>query len=118
MIFTFYASFLFIIVFFVLTFVIVSLNSLVVEINYDISKKAPYECGFQPFDNDIQQFDIKYYLVSLLFLIFDVETIFIIPYITVMSWSNSFIFCNILLFLFLLFLGLFYEWKNNFLDWE
>ena len=92
-----------------LTIVVVSLNDVLVEFREEVSKKTPYECGFQPFDNNLQQFDIKYYIVALLFLIFDVETVFLIPYVSVLNFTNLYLFFNIFIFIFILFLGLFYE---------
>jgi len=119
MLYSLQAPLMFIIVMFVLTAVIISVNSLVSYTNHmDFSKRSPYECGFQPFDNNIQQFDIKYYLVALLFLLFDIETIFLIPFVNIINTGSLFIFYNIIFFLLTLFIGLFYEWKNNFLDWE
>lgn len=118
MIYSFQAPILFILIVFLLTFLVVNLNGALIEPTLDFNKKSPYECGFQPFDDNIQQFDIKYYLVALLFLLFDIETIFLIPYINIINTSNLFVFYNFFFFMFVLFVGLFYEWKNNFLDWE
>lgn len=107
------------VVVFVLTLVVISLNDAVTGFfAADFNKKSPYECGFKPFDSSLQQFDIKYYIVALLFLIFDVETLFLIPYITILNYSNLYVFYNVFFFLLVLFVGLLYEWKNNFLEWE
>ncbi len=109
MIYDLQAPLIFMIVSLTLTLLIVSTNDIFVEFRYDVNKKTPYECGFQPFDNNLQQFDIKYYLVALLFLIFDVETLFLIPYISVHNFVNLFVYYNVFFFILILFLGFLYE---------
>jgi NADH-quinone oxidoreductase subunit A len=71
--------FLFIIFLFVLTFLLIYLNYLLIQHKPNIEKDSSYECGFQAFDVIIDRFDIKYYIVALLFLIFDLELIFLLP---------------------------------------
>jgi NADH-quinone oxidoreductase subunit A len=68
-----------------------------------------YECGFQPFSNTLMNFDIKYYLIALLFLIFDVEVMFLLPWIFSLNYLNFIAFFFILFFLVLLVLGFYYE---------
>jgi len=118
MIYEYTGAAIFFFVSFVLTIVIVSLGDLFIEPTYDVNKVLPYECGFQPFDLDIQQFDIRYYLVALLFLIFDVEIAFLVPYINVYSSINIYVYLNFMFFILALLIGFIYEWKNKFLDWE
>ena len=88
------------------------------EAQPDFEKNSSYECGFQPFDFNIQQFDVKYYIVALLFLVFDVEIAFIIPFVNMLHSLNIYIYFNFLFFFYLLILGFIYEWKKNYLDWE
>jgi len=83
-----------------------------------LEKSSPYECGFQPFDYNIQKFDVKYYLIALIFLIFDLEIMFLIPAIISLSFLSYLAFFNLMLFLFLLLLGFFYEWNKGALDWN
>lgn len=101
-----------------ITFIIVSINDVLIEEAYDIEKDSAYECGFQPLDFNLQQFDVKFYTVGLLFLIFDVEIVFILPFINVMQSINFYITLNFVFFVFIFVLGLLYEWRNKFLDWE
>jgi len=88
------------------------------------SKLNPFECGFPEFDNARSRFDVKFYLVAILFLAFDIELAFMIPwgvlikckkYCSGISWPP---FIAMLLFLLVLFLGLIYEWKKGALEWE
>ncbi len=118
MIYNFYTVLIFSIVLFFLSIILVTLNDLPDNFGADYDKNSPYECGFRPFDLNLQQFDIKYYIVGLLFLIFDIETIFLLPFISIQGYCNIFIFFNMIFFIFILFIGLLYEWKNKFLDWE
>lgn len=101
-----------------ISFVITSINDVFVEEHYDVEKNSAYECGFQPIDLNLQQFDIKYYVVGLLFLIFDVEIAFLIPFINIIHVVNIFILFNFIFFMLCFFLALLYEWKNGYLDWE
>lgn len=96
-------------VLFMLSLILVTLNDITEAEAYNFEKKSAYECGFQPFDLNIQQFDIKYYLVALLFLIFDIETIFLLPFISIQGYTNTLIVYNMIFFIFILFLGLLYE---------
>ena len=88
MIYEFFDSIIFSIIAILLSFFIVSLNDLFVEESYDTEKSSAYECGFQPIDLNLQQFDVKFYVVGLLFLIFDIETVFLLPYMSVSHMLN------------------------------
>lgn len=81
-------------------------------------KISAYECGFEPFEDTRIKFDIKFYLVSLLFLIFDMEIIYLFPWLVVLYKIGIFGFFVMILFLVILFLGFFYEWWAGALDWE
>merc|ERR1711976_1006113 len=81
-------------------------------------KIKSYECGFQPFDDNRQKFDIRFYLVSLLFVIFDLEIMFLFPWVISLSSINFLGFINMFIFLLILIIGFIYEWTNGALDWE
>jgi NADH-quinone oxidoreductase subunit A len=84
----------------------------------DIEKVSAYECGFQPFEDTRIKFDVRYYLVGILFLIFDPEIMFIFPWSVI--WLTLGVFSYLILFIFiaLLFLAFFYEWFKGALLWE
>ena len=114
-----YFNILFFILFsFALAFLILWLNNSIILEDYNIEKNSPYECGFQPFNLNIQEFDVKYFLVALLFLIFDIEVIFLIPFISVFSNVDSLSFVYFLFFIIVLFFTLYYEWTLKAFDWE
>ena len=82
------------------------------------TKHLPFECGVDPTGNPRQRFSIKYFLVALLFLIFDVEAIFIYPWAVIFRKLGLFGFIEMAVFLMMLLLGLFYVWKKGALEWE
>lgn len=82
----------------------------------DTEKLSPYECGFSPFDDARQKFDVKFYLVGILFIIFDIEVSFLFPWSILELDYVSYI--AMLIFLFILTVGFIYEWKKGALDWE
>lgn len=83
----------------------------------DLSKISAYECGFNPFEDAFGRFDIKFYLVAILFLIFDLEVIFLFPWSINLYNIQFFGFWSMIFFLFFLTLGFIYEWKRGALDW-
>lgn len=82
------------------------------------AKDSPYECGFEPFENTRHRFDIKFYLVSILFIIFDLEVAFLFPWAVSLGDIGVSGFFSMLFFLFLLTIGFIYEWRKGALDWE
>lgn len=84
----------------------------------DHEKVTSYECGFQPFEDTRQKFDIKYYLVSILFIIFDLEIVFMVPWTMTFYWLSTWGTFWLMFFLFILTLGFVYEWKKGVLDWS
>ena len=102
--------FFFLVFTFILSFLILWLNNIFVIEEYDIEKNSPYECGFQPFSLNIQEFDVKYFLIALLFLIFDIEVIFLIPFISIFYSVDNTSFFYFLFFIAALFFTLYYEW--------
>ena len=83
----------------------------------DIDTEAAYECGFEPFDGARGRFDIKFYLVAILFLIFDLEVSFLFPWALSLSHTGVFGFYVMMAFLGLLTVGFLYEWMKGALDW-
>lgn len=114
----YYNIFFFIFFSLVLSCLILLLNNLFVLEYADIEKNSPYECGFQPFSLNIQEFDVKYFLIALLFLIFDIEVIFLIPFISVFSEVDNYTFFYFIFFIAVLFFTLYYEWIIKAFDWE
>ena len=81
-------------------------------------KNSPYECGFEPFDQPRKEFDIRFYLVAILFVIFDLEIIYLFPWAVTLSKIGLFGFWSMIVFLTLLTAGFIYEWKKGALEWE
>jgi NADH-quinone oxidoreductase subunit A len=81
-------------------------------------KLAPYECGFDAFDNARSPFDIRFYLVAILFIIFDLETAFLVPWAVVFRKLGWFGMVAMAIFLGLLVIGFIYEWKKGALEWD
>lgn len=81
-------------------------------------KNSPYECGFEPFDDARMPFDVRYYLVAILFIIFDLETAFLVPWAVVFRKIGWFGLVAMGVFLGLLVVGFIYEWKKGALEWE
>lgn len=101
-----------------LALVIFALSYFLIIKAYDPEKISPYECGFDPFGDARLRFNVKFYLVSLLFVIFDLEVVFLFPWSVVLPFVDLFGFFTMLFFLFLLTLGFLYEWSLGALDWE
>ncbi len=81
-------------------------------------KLAPYECGFEAFEDARMKFDVRYYLVAILFIIFDLEVAFLIPWAVVFEDVGVPGLVAMGMFLFILVLGFVYEWKKDALEWE
>ncbi len=86
--------------------------------NPDEQKNSPYECGFEAFEDSRMKFDIRYYLVAILFIIFDLEIAFLFPWAIVLDEIGVFGFWAMMLFLGVLVVGFIYEWKKGALEWE
>jgi NADH-quinone oxidoreductase subunit A len=84
----------------------------------NIEKQSPYECGFQPFEDSRIKFDVKYYLVGILYIIFDLEIMFLLPWIINFRLSNIGVFFVVSLFLIILGIGFIYEWLKGALKWS
>ena len=86
--------------------------------NPDPEKLSAYECGFEPFNDSRMEFDIRFYLVAIIFIIFDLEIAFLFPWAITLGNIGLFGFLSMMLFLFILTIGFIYEWKKGALDWE
>jgi len=84
----------------------------------DSAKNSPYECGFPAFESSRIPFDVRFYLVAILFIIFDLETAFFFPWALVLRQLGWFGFFAMMIFLGLLVIGFIYEWKRGALEWE
>lgn len=82
------------------------------------AKLSPYECGFPPFEDARLPFDVRYYLVAILFIIFDLETAFLFPWAVVLRKISWFGMAAMAVFVGLLLVGFIFEWKKGALDWE
>jgi len=84
----------------------------------DAEKLSPYECGFEAFEDSRMKFDVRYYLVAILFIIFDLEIAFLFPWAIVLDRIGMLGFSAMMLFLGVLVIGFAYEWKKGALEWE
>ena len=86
--------------------------------NPDPEKLSAYECGFEPFSDSRMEFDVRFYLVAILFIIFDLEIAFLFPWAVSLGNIGILGFSSMMIFLFILTIGFIYEWKKGALDWE
>ena len=86
--------------------------------DWDDEKLSPYECGFDSFDNERMRFDVKFYLVAILFTLFDLEIVFLFPWVVAFGDVGLFGFFSVMFFLFVLTIGFVYEWKKGALEWH
>jgi NADH-quinone oxidoreductase subunit A len=84
----------------------------------DSEKLSPYECGFEAFEDSRMKFDVRYYLVAILFILFDLEIAFLVPWAVVLDKVGLFGFGAMAIFLIILVIGFIYEWKKGALEWE
>ena len=94
------------------------LNFILSPKNPDPEKLSAYECGFEAFDDSRMEFDVRFYLVAILFIIFDLEIAFLFPWAISLGSIGVIGFWSMMLFLFVLTIGFIYEWKKGALDWE
>jgi NADH-quinone oxidoreductase subunit A len=84
----------------------------------DAAKTSPYECGFEAFDDSRMKFDVRYYLVAILFIIFDLEIAFLFPWAVSLDAIGAFGLIAMAVFLLVLVVGFIYEWKKGALEWD
>ncbi|MBA8666793.1 NADH-quinone oxidoreductase subunit A [Candidatus Jidaibacter acanthamoebae] len=101
-----------------LAFIMSILPFLLATLRGDSEKLSSYECGFEAFDAPRSKFDVRFYLVSILFIIFDLEIAFLFPWAIVIRDIGLLGFWSMIIFLVVLTIGFIYEWKKGALDWE
>src|SRR6202049_1860073 len=84
----------------------------------DAEKLSPYECGFEAFEDSRMKFDVRYYLVAILFIVFDLEIAFLFPWAVALGKLGSFGLVAMAIFLGILVVGFIYEWKKGALEWD
>jgi len=101
-----------------LALVLVGVSFIFATKKSDPEKISAYECGFDPFDDARSRFDIRFYLVAILFIIFDLEVTFLFPWAVVLNKIGLFGFWSMMVFLIILTIGFVYEWRKGALDWS
>ena len=96
----------------------IAINYIASPSNPDPEKLSAYECGFEAFDNARIEFDVRFYLVAILFIIFDLEIAFLFPWAISLGNIGLLGFYSMMVFLFILTIGFIYEWKKGALEWE
>ncbi len=114
----YFSIILFLIISLSLSFGFIVLNFLLSPNKPDPEKLSAYECGFEPFEDSRMEFDVRFYLVAILFIIFDLEIAFLFPCAISLGNIGFLGFCSMMIFLFILSVGFIYEWKKGALDWE
>ena len=109
---------LFLIIAIVLSGAFIVVNFILSPKNPDPEKLSAYECGFEPFEDSRMEFDVRFYLVAILFIIFDLEIAFLFPWAISLGNIGFLGFISMMIFLFILTVGFVYEWKKGALDWE
>ena len=94
------------------------LSKLVSPSRPDAQKNSPYECGFEAFEDARMKFDVRYYLVAILFILFDLEIAFLFPWAVVLQEIGLFGFIAMMIFLGVLVIGFIYEWMKGALEWD
>ena len=95
-----------------------ALSFIVGESKPDSEKLSAYECGFEAFGDSRMEFDVRFYLVAILFIIFDLEIAFLFPWAISLGNLGALGFWSMMIFLFILTVGFVYEWKKGALDWD
>lgn len=109
---------IFIVIAAVMSAAMVFMSLLVAKQKPDADKLSAYECGFDAFDDARHKFDVRFYLVAILFIIFDLEVAFLFPWAISLGDIGMFGFWSMVVFLGVLTVGFIYEWKKGALDWE
>jgi NADH-quinone oxidoreductase subunit A len=97
---------------------LIAIPFLIAPSHPDPEKLSAYECGFNAFGDARMKFDVRFYLVSILFIIFDLEVAFLFPWAITLRATGAFAFWSMMLFLGVLTVGFIYEWKKGALEWE
>jgi NADH-quinone oxidoreductase subunit A len=102
----------------VISVALVAVPLLIAPSNPDPEKLSSYECGFNAFGDARMKFDVRFYLVSILFIIFDLEVAFLFPWAITLGATGAFAFWSMVVFLGVLTVGFIYEWRKGALEWE
>ena len=114
----YFSIILFLLIAFILSVGFIVVNFFFSPNNPDPEKLSAYECGFEPFNDSRMEFDIRFYLVAILFIIFDLEIAFLFPWAISLGKIGFLGFISMMIFLVILTVGFIYEWKKGALDWE
>jgi NADH-quinone oxidoreductase subunit A len=114
----YFSIILFLFISIILSFGFVLANYLAAPSNPDPEKLSAYECGFEAFDDSRMEFDVRFYLVAILFIIFDLEIAFLFPWAISLGNIGALGFWSMMIFLSVLTIGFIYEWKKGALEWE
>ncbi len=102
----------------VLSLIMIIIPTIFAAYKPDKEKNSPYECGFEPFQDARIEFDVRFYLVAILFIIFDLEIIFLFPWAITLGKIGALGFWSMMVFIAILTIGFIYEWKKGALEWE
>ena len=114
----YFSVFIFLLISVALSFIIFGLSYFLAAQIGGTEKLSAYECGFEPFEDSRMEFDVRFYLVAILFIIFDLEIAFLFPWAISLGNIGLLGFSSMMIFLFILTIGFIYEWKKGALDWE
>ena len=114
----YFAIILFLFIAIILSFGFILANFLAAPSNPDPEKLSAYECGFEAFDDSRMEFDVRFYLVAILFIIFDLEIAFLFPWAISLGNIGALGYWSMMIFLSVLTIGFIYEWKKGALEWE
>jgi len=114
----YFSIILFLFIALILSFGFILANFLAAPSNPDPEKLSAYECGFEAFDDSRMEFDVRFYLVAILFIIFDLEIAFLFPWAISLGGIGALGFWSMMIFLSVLTIGFIYEWKKGALEWE
>nr|YP_010152762.1 NADH dehydrogenase subunit 3 [Aureoumbra lagunensis]QQW50410.1 NADH dehydrogenase subunit 3 [Aureoumbra lagunensis] len=114
-----YFSIMLLVMFAVILALIIFFASIIFSVNIpDTEKLSAYECGFDPYEDARNAFDVRFYIVAILFIVFDLEAMFLYPWVSVLCQLNYFGFWVMIDFLIELIIGFIYAWKIGALEWE
>ena len=114
----YFSIILFLLIALMISLAFIFLNFMLSPKNPDPEKLSAYECGFEAFSDSRMEFDVRFYLVAILFIIFDLEIAFLFPWAISLGNIGSLGFWSMMIFLFILTIGFIYEWKKGALDWD
>lgn len=118
LLFDYFSIFIIILVAFKLAVILVFFSWALVIENPDAEKLSTYECGYEPYESSRHIFNIKFFLITLLFVVFDIEMLFLIPWVISVAKINLLSFWSVIDFVFELAVGFFYVWYTNSLNWK